>query len=63
MAATSGLVHAAATGYLWVLERKADSIDFVDGKPFVKHDVITGLDPKTGRPRTTWTSFSGRQRK
>jgi alcohol dehydrogenase (cytochrome c) len=44
------LVHAGRNGYLWVLERKADSIDFVDGKPFVKHDVITGLDPKTGRP-------------
>ena len=44
------LVHAGRNGYLWVLERKADSIDFVDGKPYVKHNVITGLDPKTGRP-------------
>jgi alcohol dehydrogenase (cytochrome c) len=44
------LVHAGRNGYLWVLERKADSIDFVDGKPFVKHNVITGLEPKTGRP-------------
>jgi len=44
------LVHPGRNGYLWVLERKADSIDFVDGKPYVKHDVITGLDPKTGRP-------------
>ena len=44
------LVHAGRDGYLWVLERKADSIDFVEGKPFVKHDVILGLEPKTGRP-------------
>jgi alcohol dehydrogenase (cytochrome c) len=44
------LVHAGRNGYLWVLERKADSIEFVDGKPYVKHNVITGLDPKTGRP-------------
>ncbi|HWP86357.1 MAG TPA: PQQ-dependent dehydrogenase, methanol/ethanol family [Burkholderiales bacterium] len=43
------LVHPGRNGYLWVLERKADSIDFVDGKPYVKHDVITGLDAKTGR--------------
>jgi alcohol dehydrogenase (cytochrome c) len=45
------LVHPGRNGYLWVLERKADSIDFVDGQPYVKHDVITGLDPKTGRPK------------
>ncbi len=45
-----GLVHAGRDGYLWLLERKADSIDFVEGKPFVKHDVILGLEPKTGRP-------------
>ena len=44
------LVHPGRNGYLWVLERKADSIDFVDGQPYVKHDVITGLEPKTGRP-------------
>jgi alcohol dehydrogenase (cytochrome c) len=44
------LVHPGRNGYLWVLERKADSIGFVDGKPYVKHDVITGLEPNTGRP-------------
>jgi len=44
------LVHAGRDGYLWLLERKTDSIDFIEGKPFVKHDVILGLEPKTGRP-------------
>jgi alcohol dehydrogenase (cytochrome c) len=44
------LVHPGRNGYLWILERKADSIGFVDGKPFVKGNVITALDPKTGRP-------------
>ncbi len=46
----NALVHPGRDGYLWLLERKADSIDFVDGKPFVKHNVITAIDPKTGRP-------------
>jgi alcohol dehydrogenase (cytochrome c) len=44
------LVHPGRDGYLWLLERTAEGINFVDGKPFVKHNVITGLEPKTGRP-------------
>ena len=44
------LVHPGRNGYLWILERKADSIAFVEGQPFVKHNVILSLDPKTGRP-------------
>ena len=45
-----GLVYAARDGYLWMLERTADKINFVDGKPFVKQNVFKSLDPKTGRP-------------
>jgi len=45
-----GLVHPGRNGYLWVLERKADSIDFVSGIPYVRQNVFKSLDPKTGRP-------------
>ena len=45
-----GLVHAGRDGYLWLLERSADKITFVDGKPFVRQNVFTRLDPETGRP-------------
>jgi alcohol dehydrogenase (cytochrome c) len=45
-----GLVYVARDGYLWMLERTADKINFVDGKPFVKQNVFKSLDPKTGRP-------------
>ena len=45
-----GLVHAGRNGYLWLLERGADFISFVDAKPYVLQNVFTGLDPKTGRP-------------
>jgi len=45
-----GLVHPGRNGYLWVLERKADSIDFVSGIPYVRQDVFKSLDPKSGRP-------------
>jgi alcohol dehydrogenase (cytochrome c) len=44
------LVHPARNGYLWLLERKQDGIGFVDAKPFVKQEVFTAIDPKTGRP-------------
>jgi len=45
-----GLVYVARDGYLWMLERTADKINFIDGKPFVKQNVFKSLDPKTGRP-------------
>ncbi|HMH52440.1 MAG TPA: methanol/ethanol family PQQ-dependent dehydrogenase [Candidatus Acidoferrum sp.] len=45
-----GLVHPGRNGYLWLLERRADGIGFVDAKPFVKQEVFTAIDPKTGRP-------------
>src|SRR6201993_695248 len=45
-----GLAYAARDGYLWMLERTADKINFVDGQPVVKQNVFKSLDPKTGRP-------------
>jgi alcohol dehydrogenase (cytochrome c) len=45
-----GLVDVARNGYLWMLERTAGKINFVDGKPFVKQNVFTRLDPESGRP-------------
>ncbi len=45
-----GLVHPGRNGYLWLLERRADGIGFVDAKPFVKQEVFKSIDPTTGRP-------------
>jgi alcohol dehydrogenase (cytochrome c) len=45
-----GLVHAGRNGYLWLLERSADRISFVDAKPYVAQNVFTSIDPQTGRP-------------
>jgi len=50
-----GLVHPGRDGYLWMLERKADSISFISGKPYVKQNVFTSLDPVTGRPQYDMT--------
>ena len=44
------LVHAGRNGYLWVLERGANGIGFVDADPYVYQDVFTSIDPVTGRP-------------
>jgi len=44
------LVHPGRNGYLWLLERSENAISFVDAKPFVRQNVFTRLDPKTGRP-------------
>ncbi len=44
------LVHPGRNGYLWVLERKADAIEFVEAVPYVHQDVFTSVDPDTGRP-------------
>jgi alcohol dehydrogenase (cytochrome c) len=45
-----GLIDVARDGYLWFLERTGGTIAFVEGKPYVKQNVFTSLDPKTGRP-------------
>jgi alcohol dehydrogenase (cytochrome c) len=44
------LVHPARNGYLWLLERTAEGIKFVDAKPFVKQNIFTAIDSTTGRP-------------
>ena len=44
------LVHAARNGYIWLLERASDAINFVDASPFVYQNVFTDIDPQTGRP-------------
>ena len=44
------LVHPGRNGYLWLLERHADRVSFVDGEPYVHQNAFTGLDPRTGRP-------------
>jgi len=45
-----GLIDVARDGYLWFLERTDGPIKFVEGKPYVKHNVFKSLDPATGRP-------------
>lgn len=44
------LVHPARNGYLWVLERRADGIGFVDAAPYVNQTAFKSVDPRTGRP-------------
>ena len=44
------LVHPARDGYLWLLERHADRISFVEAEPYVTQNVFTSLDPVSGRP-------------
>ena len=46
----AALVHPGRNGYLWMLERHADRLTFVEAAPFVYQNVFTGLDPETGRP-------------
>ncbi|MBV9655343.1 MAG: methanol/ethanol family PQQ-dependent dehydrogenase [Acetobacteraceae bacterium] len=48
--AIKAMVHPGRNGYLWTLERKPNEIDFVSGVPFVRNNVITKVDPETGRP-------------
>ncbi len=45
-----GLIHAGRNGYLWWLERKQDSIKFIDAKPYVMQNVFSSIDPVSGRP-------------
>ena len=45
-----GLVHPGRNGYLWMLERSATAISFINAKPYVKQNVFTRIDPVTGRP-------------
>jgi alcohol dehydrogenase (cytochrome c) len=45
-----GLIDVSRSGYIWDLERTADKINFVAGRPYVRQNVFKSLDPKTGRP-------------
>ncbi len=45
-----GLVHPGRNGYLWLLERSAEGIKFIDAEPFVYQNVFTNIDAETGRP-------------
>ncbi len=44
------LVHPGRNGYLWLLERGADGIGFVDAQPYVYQNVFSSIDPGSGRP-------------
>ena len=44
------LIHPGRNGYLWMLERRPDSIRFVDACPYLHQNVFTSIDPSTGRP-------------
>lgn len=44
------LIHPGRDALFWVLERKADKINYVNGWPFVHTDVWKGIEPATGRP-------------
>ena len=44
------LVHPARNGYLWLLEREANAINFIDAEAYVDQNVFTSIDPQTGRP-------------
>ena len=44
------LVHPARNGYLWLLERTANAINFVHAEPYIDQNVFTSIDPETGRP-------------
>lgn len=46
----NALVHAGRNGYLWLLEREANAIKFVDAKPYVYQDAFSSIDPVSGRP-------------
>ncbi|NIO38926.1 MAG: PQQ-dependent dehydrogenase, methanol/ethanol family [Burkholderiales bacterium] len=43
-------VHAGRNGYIWVLERTKDQINFLAAHKYVEQDVFTNIDAKTGRP-------------
>ena len=48
--AVPSLVHPGRDGYLWLLDRDAVGIRFLEAQPFVHHNVFTGIDPFSGRP-------------
>ena len=55
-------VHAGRNGYLWVLERTADKINYLASHKYVLNDVFTGVDSKTGRPSYDPTKIPGTEK-
>ncbi len=43
-------VHAGRNGYLWLLERNGQKLDFIDAISYVNNNVFTSVDKATGRP-------------
>ena len=43
------LVHAGRSGMMWVLERTADKVNYVEAWPYVNNNVVTAIDKQTGR--------------
>ena len=44
------LIHPGRNGYLWILERSANGVSFVDAEPYVYQNAFTAIDSETGRP-------------
>ncbi len=44
------LVHPGRDGYIWQFQRSADQIKYLSATEFVKNEVITKIDPVTGKP-------------
>ena len=55
-------VHAGRNGYLWVLERTADKINYLASHKYVLNDVFTGVDSKTGRPSYDASKIPGTEK-
>lgn len=48
---TPTVVHVSRSGFIYQLSRKPDSLlDFISATPFANNNVITSIDPETGRP-------------
>ena len=64
------LVHPGRNGYLWLLERSATGIGFVDAVPYVRQNVFTAIAPPgwrahrlSGERQNEWSvSVSGNWR-
>ena len=56
------LIHPGRDAIFWVLEPKADRINYVAGWPFVYTDVWKGIEAETGRAdRRSRAQAGGRQ--
>ena len=58
-----GLIDVARNGYLWFLDRTDGTLSFVEGKPYVRQNAFTSLDPKTGRANVDAAKKPGTDKK